>query len=226
MTVRGDADDVAPQAVRRDDPGSSWRRRRSSTSPTRRSGRRRPCPRRVTSWTTPASSWARARRSSGRRGPPCGAGSSSAGLGGGVAAGDADPGRRGRGGAWPALLGLWWLNACRIVYVVDEAGPVTRFGFAYGTLPGHAGSGRGAVPGRVGPGERGGLVRHPGLLPPAQLPDPAGIPVHAAGPGAIREGVGGGDGEGREGRGRMKVPVAPASSPGIPGRPVPEPYEG
>src|SRR4051812_10170203 len=22
-------------------------------------------------------------------------------------------------------LGLWWLNACRIVYVVDEAGPVT-----------------------------------------------------------------------------------------------------
>ena len=35
-------------------------------------------------------------------------------------------------------FGLWWLNACRIVYVVDEA---TRFGFAYGTLPGHAESG-------------------------------------------------------------------------------------
>jgi uncharacterized protein (UPF0548 family) len=35
-------------------------------------------------------------------------------------------------------LGLWSLNACRIVYVVDEAGPVERFGFAYGTLPGHA----------------------------------------------------------------------------------------
>lgn len=31
-------------------------------------------------------------------------------------------------------LGLWWRNACRIVYVVDEP---TRFGFAYGTLPGH-----------------------------------------------------------------------------------------
>ena len=34
-------------------------------------------------------------------------------------------------------LGGWWLNACRIVYVIDEAGPVRRFGFAYGTLPGH-----------------------------------------------------------------------------------------
>jgi uncharacterized protein (UPF0548 family) len=34
-------------------------------------------------------------------------------------------------------LGLWSVNACRIVYVVDEAGPVERFGFAYGTLPDH-----------------------------------------------------------------------------------------
>ena len=38
-------------------------------------------------------------------------------------------------------IGLWWLNACRIVIVVDEDGPVKRFGFAYGTLPDHAGSG-------------------------------------------------------------------------------------
>jgi len=39
-------------------------------------------------------------------------------------------------------VGLWWLNACRVVYVVDERdGPVTRFGFAYGTLPEHAESG-------------------------------------------------------------------------------------
>jgi uncharacterized protein (UPF0548 family) len=37
--------------------------------------------------------------------------------------------------------GWWWLNACRIVYVVDESGPIDRFGFAYGTLPGHAESG-------------------------------------------------------------------------------------
>jgi uncharacterized protein (UPF0548 family) len=38
-------------------------------------------------------------------------------------------------------LGVWWLNACRIVSVVDEDGPVKRFGFAYGTLPDHAESG-------------------------------------------------------------------------------------
>jgi uncharacterized protein (UPF0548 family) len=38
-------------------------------------------------------------------------------------------------------VGLWWLNACRIVAVVDEDGPLKRFGFAYGTLPGHAESG-------------------------------------------------------------------------------------
>ena len=31
--------------------------------------------------------------------------------------------------------GIRWLNACRVVYVIDEPG---RFGFAYGTLPGHA----------------------------------------------------------------------------------------
>ncbi len=36
------------------------------------------------------------------------------------------------------VIGLWWLNACRIVYVVDEVEPVQRFGFAYGTLPDHA----------------------------------------------------------------------------------------
>jgi uncharacterized protein (UPF0548 family) len=36
---------------------------------------------------------------------------------------------------------LWSLNACRIVYVVDEPGPIRRFGFAYGTLPDHVESG-------------------------------------------------------------------------------------
>ena len=35
-------------------------------------------------------------------------------------------------------FGFWWFNACRIVYLIDDTGPVTRFGFAYGTLPGHA----------------------------------------------------------------------------------------
>lgn len=38
-------------------------------------------------------------------------------------------------------MGLWWLNACRIVYVVDESGSIIKFGFAYGTLPGHVESG-------------------------------------------------------------------------------------
>jgi uncharacterized protein (UPF0548 family) len=38
-------------------------------------------------------------------------------------------------------IGVWWLNACRIVYIVDEAGPISKFGFAYGTLPGHVESG-------------------------------------------------------------------------------------
>lgn len=33
---------------------------------------------------------------------------------------------------------LWWLNACRIVYVIDEQMTQRRFGFAYGTLPAHA----------------------------------------------------------------------------------------
>ena len=36
------------------------------------------------------------------------------------------------------LLGFWLLNACRIVYVIDEQqAALARFGFAYGTLPGH-----------------------------------------------------------------------------------------
>lgn len=39
--------------------------------------------------------------------------------------------------------GMWSLNACRVVYVIDEAGSSEqteqsqRFGFAYGTLPDH-----------------------------------------------------------------------------------------
>jgi uncharacterized protein (UPF0548 family) len=35
-------------------------------------------------------------------------------------------------------LGFWSLNACRIVYVIVEHGGVEKYGFAYGTLPGHA----------------------------------------------------------------------------------------
>lgn len=32
------------------------------------------------------------------------------------------------------LFGVYWLNPCRIVYTIEEE---RRFGFAYGTLPGH-----------------------------------------------------------------------------------------
>lgn len=35
-------------------------------------------------------------------------------------------------------FGLWSLNAARIVYVIEDEGPVVRYGFAYGTLPDHA----------------------------------------------------------------------------------------
>jgi uncharacterized protein (UPF0548 family) len=38
-------------------------------------------------------------------------------------------------------FGFYSLNACRIVYTVDEEGPMKRFGFAYGTLAEHAESG-------------------------------------------------------------------------------------
>lgn len=48
-------------------------------------------------------------------------------------------------GATVAILvqhfGFYSLNAARIVYVVDEEGPVYRYGFAYGTLAEHAESG-------------------------------------------------------------------------------------
>lgn len=37
--------------------------------------------------------------------------------------------------------GFWSLNACRIVYRVEEVGEVRRYGFAYGTLPEHAARG-------------------------------------------------------------------------------------
>ena len=38
-------------------------------------------------------------------------------------------------------LNCHWLNACRIVYLVDEEAPNRRFGFGYGTLEDHAESG-------------------------------------------------------------------------------------
>ena len=35
-------------------------------------------------------------------------------------------------------LGFWSLNACRIVYLIEDHGACERFGFAYGTLAEHA----------------------------------------------------------------------------------------
>jgi uncharacterized protein (UPF0548 family) len=35
------------------------------------------------------------------------------------------------------VFGMYWLNACRIVYTLDGTGPERRYGFAYGTLPSH-----------------------------------------------------------------------------------------
>lgn len=34
-------------------------------------------------------------------------------------------------------LGFWSVNFCRIAYVIDEPGPLRRYGFAYGTLADH-----------------------------------------------------------------------------------------
>jgi len=40
------------------------------------------------------------------------------------------------------ICGMWWLNVCRVVYLVnEEKGSVKRYGFAYGTLPEHVESG-------------------------------------------------------------------------------------
>jgi uncharacterized protein (UPF0548 family) len=41
--------------------------------------------------------------------------------------------------AWHGCF--WSLNACRIVYTIEEQGPIHKFGFGYGTLPDHAETG-------------------------------------------------------------------------------------
>jgi uncharacterized protein (UPF0548 family) len=70
------------------------------------------------------------------------------------------------------FLGLWWLNACRVVYVVDEGGPIRRFGFACGTQPTMVGRGRSDSPpngtGRVG---RSGTTSWPTPGRTNSLPD-------------------------------------------------------
>jgi len=54
---------------------------------------------------------------------------------------DESPAQNQNVGTLARALGLWVLNACRIVYVVEEEQPIRRYGFAYGTLPEHAESG-------------------------------------------------------------------------------------
>ena len=43
----------------------------------------------------------------------------------------------GRGGVLGRHFGVWSLNACRIVYVIEKASLLRRYGFAFGTLPAH-----------------------------------------------------------------------------------------
>jgi uncharacterized protein (UPF0548 family) len=35
-------------------------------------------------------------------------------------------------------FGLWCLNTCRVIYMIDEPEPTVRYGYAYGTLSDHA----------------------------------------------------------------------------------------
>ncbi|HWQ14842.1 MAG TPA: DUF1990 domain-containing protein [Roseiflexaceae bacterium] len=44
-------------------------------------------------------------------------------------------------GVLVGLPGLWALSACRVAYLIDEGGPVRRFGFGWGTLPAHVARG-------------------------------------------------------------------------------------
>jgi uncharacterized protein (UPF0548 family) len=54
---------------------------------------------------------------------------------------DVDPEPAQTVGVLARALGLWVLNVCRVVYVLEEIQRVHRFAFAYGTLPEHAESG-------------------------------------------------------------------------------------
>ena len=38
-------------------------------------------------------------------------------------------------------FGIWSLSPCRIIYIIEDHGPIDRFGFAYGTLPDHSARG-------------------------------------------------------------------------------------
>jgi uncharacterized protein (UPF0548 family) len=44
-------------------------------------------------------------------------------------------------GVLAGVAGLWTLSACRVAYLIDEDGPLRRFGFGWGTLPMHVAQG-------------------------------------------------------------------------------------
>jgi uncharacterized protein (UPF0548 family) len=74
-------------------------------------------------------------------------------------------------------VGVWWVNACRVVYAVDEAGPVPKFGFAYGTLPGHVESGEERFLIEWDRGDNGVWYDILAFSRPNQLPARLGYPV-------------------------------------------------
>ena len=86
-------------------------------------------------------------------------------------------------------MGVYWLNAARIVDVEDEtAGRRRRFGFAYGTLPGHSVSGEERFRCRDRP--RGhGVVRAECHFTPSPLVHVAGAALAAMAASAIPQAV-------------------------------------
>jgi hypothetical protein len=66
--------------------------------------------------------------------------------------------------------GSWSLNPARLVYLVEETADVKRFGFGYGTLPGHVERGEERFSRGVEPREWLRLLRRLRLLPSKTSP--------------------------------------------------------
>ena len=89
--------------------------------------------------------------------------------------------------------GLWWLNVCRVIYVIDEPGPIHRYGYAYGTLPDHAASGEERFLVEWNPADNVVWYDILAFSRPRNLLSRLGVPLHASNSEAIWEGFGGGD---------------------------------
>ena len=74
--------------------------------------------------------------------------------------------------------GSWSLNPARLVYLVEETADVKRFGFGYGTLPGHVERGEERFSRGVEPREWLRLLRRLRLLPSKTSPGLARLPIH------------------------------------------------